>query len=155
MPRKLALANSPEWFYVDDEDYPWVREHTWRLHDDGHVVRGGDTARGEPTLVYLLNELESRRTGIPLGDIPPPAPVQEPDGDGDELSVGDYEQAVVAALAVDLMARVMDEGSGTWNFSDEMLADLLPVYGEDVVAGLNPELPEQIRTAITAKALAS
>jgi hypothetical protein len=65
-----------------------------------------------------------------------------------ELTIGYFDQEVVAALAYDLVARVMGEDVREYNFSDEMLKDLVPIYGNDILEGLNEELPRRLREAV-------
>jgi hypothetical protein len=67
---------------------------------------------------------------------------------GNELSVGEYDQEITAALASDLAGRVLGYPQSELNFADEMLRDLVPIYGGDVVAGLNRRLPKRLREGI-------
>lgn len=69
MGKKLKLTTGEE-AIVDDDDYGWASMHDWRLHKDGHVVRDGRL--GEPAVVYLCNEVLSRRDGVPLTLFGPP-----------------------------------------------------------------------------------
>jgi len=73
---------------------------------------------------------------------------EEEDVEEESLDLGHYDQEVVAALAHDLAARVLGDDPSGFNFSDEMLHDLVPLYGKDVVEGLNPGLADELRDAI-------
>jgi len=74
---QLPLANSNRFTQIHDADYPWASQHTWRIHEDGHVVRDGVDEYGDPTIIYLCNEVVSRRTGIPLWEFNPPRPAKK------------------------------------------------------------------------------
>lgn len=68
--------------------------------------------------------------------------------DNMQLTLGCWEQEIVAALAYDLAARAMGHKSSEYNFSDEMLRDLVPIYDDDLVKGLSKRLPKRLRKAI-------
>jgi hypothetical protein len=56
-----------------------------------------------------------------------------------KLTLGLFETDITAAVAEDLVARLL--GDDPPNFDDADFEQLLPVYGEAVVDGLNWELP--------------
>jgi hypothetical protein len=55
------------------------------------------------------------------------------------LTLGLFETDITAAVAEDLVARLL--GDDPPNFEDRDFEKLLPVYGEAVLDGLNWELP--------------
>jgi hypothetical protein len=56
-----------------------------------------------------------------------------------KLTLGLFETDITAAVAEDLLARLL--GDDPPNFDDADFEQLLPVYGEAVLDGLNWELP--------------
>jgi hypothetical protein len=64
------------------------------------------------------------------------------------LSIGDYEQEIIAALAYDLAARVAGLDPSEYNFSDKRLKRLVRQYGKEVLGGLNKKLPKPLRAGI-------
>jgi hypothetical protein len=80
MMAQIPLINSDEFAQIDDADYPWASQHIWRIHEDGHVVRDGMDEYGHPTVIYMCNEVVSRRTGIPLREFNPPRSAKERQG---------------------------------------------------------------------------
>ncbi len=64
------------------------------------------------------------------------------------LTIGFYDEEVVAALAYDLAARLLGEDRGEFNFSNDELRELVPVYGDELVRGLNKKLPRGLREAM-------
>jgi hypothetical protein len=51
----------------------------------------------------------------------------------DTLTIGHFEQEIVAALAYDLAARVAGLDPSEYNFSDKRLKRLVRQYGEEVL----------------------
>jgi hypothetical protein len=68
MARAVSLSNSPELAFVDDEDYEWALQYTWRLKRSAYseyvccTVREGRKFR----TLRLHREIAKRR----LGDLP-------------------------------------------------------------------------------------
>jgi hypothetical protein len=65
-----------------------------------------------------------------------------------QLSIGCFGEEIVAALAYDLAARLMDLDRSELNFSDERVRELVPLYGEAILAGLDEGMPGELRAAI-------
>jgi hypothetical protein len=68
----LPLSNSNKHATVDDEDYGWASQYTWREDEDNHIVRDDVDGAGRPVAIYLCNEVLSRRLGVPLKELGPP-----------------------------------------------------------------------------------
>jgi hypothetical protein len=66
------------------------------------------------------------------------------------LALGHFANETSAAIAYDLAARVEQKDPSEWNFADEMLRDLLPIFGDDVAEGLK-EVPSPIKDALLAE----
>jgi hypothetical protein len=66
------------------------------------------------------------------------------------LTLGYFAHETSAAIAYDLAARVLKWDPEEWNFADEMIRDLLPIFGDEVVQGLdhNKELPSGLKDAM-------
>src|SRR5262245_28146829 len=64
------------------------------------------------------------------------------------ITIGDYAEEIIAALAADLAARAMGESPSKWNFADYELPGLLAQHGDDVIGGLRKRLPKGLREAI-------
>jgi hypothetical protein len=64
------------------------------------------------------------------------------------LHLGEYDQAIHAAIAYDLAARLLDKPRQEFNFTDKRLTRLVVRYADDVVAGLNKGLPTRLRGGI-------
>jgi hypothetical protein len=63
---QLPVSNSDTFAEIDDEDLPWASRHRWRIDEDGMPVRDTVDQFGRPKVIYLCNEVVSRRTGTPL-----------------------------------------------------------------------------------------
>jgi hypothetical protein len=64
------------------------------------------------------------------------------------LSLGHFEHDSAAVVASDLAIRALKGDPSLFNLTDEMLRDLLPIFGDDVVSGLDKKLPEALREGI-------
>lgn len=63
-----------------------------------------------------------------------------------EITLGAFATDITAAVAEDLAARLLgDDGP---NFEDRDFQQLLPLYGEAVLNGLNWELPGELADAV-------
>jgi hypothetical protein len=67
-------------------------------------------------------------------------------GKADEETLsGALNTQTALAIAFDLESRVLDRDASRFNFSDEVLHDLLPEFGDEVI---NQKLPKLLREAI-------
>jgi hypothetical protein len=64
------------------------------------------------------------------------------------LTLGNFEQGIIGALADDLTMRVTGFDPREFNFSHKRLKRLVRKYGKEVIDGLNKELPKWFRAAI-------
>jgi hypothetical protein len=106
----------------------------WRLYADRRVVRAARSGRGEPWLVSLCGgrgrPADGEQTAV------------------DELVIGEYDRKLTADIAQDLAELVVAPCRSRPNFGGGMMYDLAPVFGTEVLAGLDPRLPADFRRAM-------
>src|SRR5262249_29696172 len=130
-------------YYAIPNPIPGVRRQAWC--EECHAVLEEEQGWTPRTLAFADPTLVC--TGCYKDVVRPHKRLRLGEGD-EEFALGAFENEPAAAIAYDLAARVLRWDPSEYNFADEMIRDLLPIFGDDVLEGLDKKLSKSLRKAM-------